>query len=60
VGSEWDNLIFLDLPNSGVLDKLNTAPSTRGLGHRVAESVFDRKHTMFLRERMGPDFVYKP
>jgi hypothetical protein len=43
-----------------VLDKLYNDPSPRGLGHRVAESVFDRKHTMFLRERMGPDFVYKP
>jgi hypothetical protein len=32
----------------------------RGLGHRVAESVFDSKHTIFLRERMGPDFVFKP
>ena len=29
-------------------------------GHRVAESIFDSKHTIFLRERMGPDFVYKP
>ena len=32
----------------------------RGFGHRVAESVFDKKHTIFLRERMGPDFVFKP
>jgi hypothetical protein len=59
-GSEWDNLIILDLPNYAVLYNHYHHPSTRGLGHRVAESVFDRKHTMFLRERMGPDFVYKP
>jgi hypothetical protein len=59
-GSEWNNLIILDLPNYAVLDRLYADPSTRGLGHRVAESVFDKKHTIFLRERMGPDFVYKP
>ena len=33
---------------------------TRGIGHMIAESIFDSKHTIFLRERMGPDFVYKP
>src|SRR5438477_563858 len=36
------------------------APSARGLGHRIAESIFEKKHIIFLRERMGPDFVYKP
>ena len=35
-------------------------PAARGLGHRVAESIFDKKHIIFLRERMGPDLVYKP
>ena len=59
-GSTWDNVIILDLPNYAVLDKLYEDPSTRGLGHRVAESVFDKKHTIFLRERMGPDFVFHP
>ena len=59
-GSEWNNLIILDLPNYEVLDRLYEDPKTRGLGHRVAESVFDKKHTIFLRERMGPDMVYKP
>ncbi|HEX6474803.1 MAG TPA: hypothetical protein VF114_06925, partial [Candidatus Limnocylindria bacterium] len=59
-GSDWDNLIILDLPNYGVLDQLYSDPSTRGLGHRVATSVFAKQHTIFLRERMGPDFVYKP
>ena len=43
-----------------VLDQLYADPGMRGFGHRVAESVFDSKHTIFLRERMGPDFVYKP
>jgi hypothetical protein len=59
-GSEWANVIILDLPNYGVLDRLYADPSTRGLGHRVAEMIFDKEHVVFLRERMGPDFVYKP
>jgi hypothetical protein len=59
-GSEWDNAIILDLPSYAVLDRLYGDPSTRGLGHWVAESLFERTHTIFLRERMGPDFVVKP
>jgi len=59
-GSAWNNVIIFDLPSYSVLDRLYADPATRGLGHRVAESVFDRKHTIFLRERMGPDLVYKP
>jgi hypothetical protein len=59
-GSTWDNVVILDLPNYSVLDKLYADTSTRGIGHWIAESIFDSKHTIFLRERMGPDFVYKP
>lgn len=59
-GSTWDNAVIFDLPNYAVLDRLYEDPSMRGFGHRVAESVFDQKHTIFLRERMGPDFVVKP
>ena len=59
-GSTWNNVVLLDLPSYAVLDQLYTDPSTRGFGHWIAESVFDKKHIMFLRERMGPDFVYKP
>jgi len=59
-GSTWDNAIILDLPNYAVLDQIYADPSMRGFGHRVAESVFEKKHTIFLRERMGPDFVLKP
>lgn len=59
-GSEWNNVLILDLPNYGVLDRLYADPTTRGFGHRVAEGVFDSKHTIFLRERMGPDLVFKP
>ena len=29
-GSEWDNLIILDLPNYAVLDQLYADPGTRG------------------------------
>jgi hypothetical protein len=59
-GSTWNNVIILDLPNYAVLDQLYADPSMRGLGHRIAETVFDSKHTIVLRERMGPDFELKP
>jgi hypothetical protein len=59
-GSEWDNVIVLDLPNYGVLDRLYEDASARRFGHRIAESIFDRSHTMFFRTRMGPDFIYRP
>src|ERR687895_745372 len=59
-GSTWNNVVILDLPNYAVLDRLYDDPVARGLGHRVAESIFDNKHTIFLRERMGPAFVNKP
>jgi len=26
----------------------------------VAESIFDKKHIIFLRERMGPELAYTP
>src|SRR3989304_4508325 len=54
-GSEWNNVLIMDLPNYAVLDRLYADPATRGLGNRVAESVFATKHTVFLRERMGAD-----
>jgi uncharacterized protein YceK len=59
-GSEWNNVVILDLPNYAVLDALYADPDTRRWGHRVAESIMDTKHIIFLRERMGPDLVYKP
>lgn len=59
-GSEWNNVIIFDLPNYTVLDELYADPSTRKLGHNVAEGIMSTKHVMFLRERMGPDLVYKP
>ncbi|HEX2221252.1 MAG TPA: hypothetical protein VHK06_01885 [Candidatus Limnocylindria bacterium] len=59
-GSTWNNVVILDLPNYAVLDRLYADSSTRRLGHWIAESVFERKHTIFLRERMGADLVYHP
>ena len=59
-GSDWDNLIVLDLPSYGVLDELYADESARRFGHRVAELIFERSHTMFLRTRMGPDFKFRP
>jgi hypothetical protein len=59
-GSTWNNLVILDLPNYAVLDQLYADPATRGLGHEIAESVMDETLTIFLRERMGPDFILKP
>ena len=53
-------MVILDLPSYAVLDRLYADPSARGLGHRIAESIFEKKHIIFLRERMGPDLVYKP
>ncbi len=58
-GSSWNNVIILDLPNYGVLDKLYADESTNRFGHRVAEMIFEKQHTIFLRERMGPDLVFK-
>ncbi len=59
-GSEWNNVMIFDLPTYAVLDELYRDPGMRRLGHTVAESVFDTKYTIFLRERMGPDLVYRP
>jgi hypothetical protein len=59
-GSTWDNVLILDLPSYAVLDALYASESARGLGHWIAESIVDSKHIIFMRERMGPDFVLKP
>jgi len=59
-GSQWNNVLILDLPNYAVLDRLYADPSARGLSHRLAESFFEQKHTIFLRERMGRDLEFKP
>ncbi len=57
-GWDFDNVILLDLPDYAVLDKLEADEATRALGHRAGEWIFERHHSMFLRERMGTDLEY--
>ena len=52
-GWDFDNVILLDLPDYATLDKLEADDATRALGHRAGEWIFERHHSMFLRERMG-------
>ena len=54
------DVILLDLPDYATLDKLEADEGTRALGHRAGEWIFERHHSMFLRERMGPDLEYHP
>jgi len=58
-GWDFDNVIMLDLPDYGTLDKLEHDEATRALGHRAGEWMFERHHSMFLRERIGPDLEFK-
>ena len=58
-GWDFDNVILLDLPDYGTLDKLEADEATLALGHRAGEWMFERHHSMFLRERMGPDLEFK-
>jgi hypothetical protein len=57
-GWDYDNVILLDLPDYGTIDKLERDEATAALGHRAGEWIFERHHSMFLRERMGPDLKY--
>jgi hypothetical protein len=59
-GWEYDNVIFLDLPDYATFDKLEKDENIRALAHRGAEWIFERQHSMILRERMGPDLEYHP
>jgi hypothetical protein len=59
-GWDFDNVILLELPDYATLDKLERDEGTRALGHRAGEWIFERHHSMFLRERMGPDLEYHP
>ena len=59
-GWDFDNVILMDLPDYATLDKLEADEATRALGHRAGEWIFERHHSMFLRERMGPDLEYHP
>jgi hypothetical protein len=57
-GWDFDNVILLDLPDYATLDRLEEDAGLRALGHRAGEWIFQRHHSMFLRERMGPDLEY--
>ena len=58
-GWDYDNVILLDLPDYATIDKLEADEASRALGHRGGEWIMSRAHSMFLRERIGPDLVYK-
>ena len=57
-GLDFDNLILLDLPDYAALDKLERDEEIRAFTHRAGEWIFERHHSLFLRERMGPDLDY--
>ena len=59
-GSDWNNMVILARGRARDRRWPDSDPSARGLAHRIAESVFEKKHIIFLRERMGPDLVFKP
>ena len=58
-GWDFDNVILLYLPDYATIDKLEADEATRALGHRAGEWIMSRAHSMFLRERIGPDLDYK-
>jgi hypothetical protein len=58
-GWDFDNVILLELPDYATIDKLESDEATRALGHRGGEWIMSRAHSMFLRERIGPDLVYR-
>lgn len=57
-GWDFDNVILLDLPDYATLDRLERDESVRAFAHRAGEWIFERHHSMFLRERMGPGLDY--
>ena len=59
-GWDFDNVILLELPDYATIDRLEKDEATRALGHRAGEWMFERHHSMFLRERLGPDLEYHP
>jgi len=57
-GWDFDNVILLELPDYGTIDRLEADERARAVGHRAGEWMFERHHSMFLRERMGTDLEY--
>ena len=54
-GWDFDNVIMFDLPSYGVLDEMEKDEGIQAIAHRGSEWMMERHHTMFLRERMGPE-----
>ena len=54
-GWDFDNVILFDLPSYGVLDAMEQDEGIQAIAHRGAEWIMERHHSMFLRERMGPE-----
>jgi hypothetical protein len=52
--------MLYELPDYGALDKLEADERIRAIGHRAGEWMFERHHSMLLRERMGPDLEFHP
>ncbi|MEO7664152.1 MAG: hypothetical protein ABIV26_03435 [Candidatus Limnocylindrales bacterium] len=57
-GWDFDNVIYLELPDYATLDALERDEEASAFAHRAAEWIFERHHSMFLRERMGPDLEF--
>jgi N-acetyl-beta-hexosaminidase len=54
-GWDFDNVIMFELPNYAVLDQLEKDEAIQSIAHRGSEWIMERHHSMFLRERMGPE-----
>jgi hypothetical protein len=54
-GWDFDNVILFDLPTYGVLDEMEKDTGIQSIAHRGSEWMMERHHSMFLRERMGPE-----
>ncbi len=54
-GWDFDNVILFDLPSYGVLDEMEKDTGIQSIAHRGSEWMMERHHSMFLRERMGPE-----
>ena len=59
-GWDYDNVILLDLADYASLDKLERDEGIQAIAHRGAEWIFERHHSMVLRQRMGPDLEFRP
>jgi N-acetyl-beta-hexosaminidase len=54
-GWDFDNVILFELPSYGVLDEMERDTGIQSIAHRGSEWMMERHHSMFLRERMGPE-----